>query len=113
MIKRLNRRVQDMNPSHEVMVVAFALAGAAKESQRLEPGSEQLSLTTAQLDLLTERVDGLSKPVRGVKPKGQFEGTALEQPMSTVIKTILAAAKTPDAGLDLTLQVVQALETAL
>lgn len=94
-------------------IVRERLAGAAKESQRLEPGSEQLSLTTAQLDLLTERVDGLSKPVRGVKPKGQFEGTALEQPMSTVIKTILAAAKTPDAGLDLTLQVVQALETAL
>lgn len=93
-------------------IVRERLAGAAKESQRLALGAGQLSLTRAQLELLTEQVEHLSLPARAQKTKGQFDGTELEKPMSTVIKTILSAAKTPDAGLDLTLQVVQALEPA-
>ena len=92
-------------------IVRERLAGAAKEAQRLALGSEQLLLTTEQLDLLTERVENLSLPARAQETKGPFEGTALEKPITTVIKTILLAAKTPDAGLDLTLQVVQALES--
>ena len=52
----------------------------------------------------------LSRPARGEKSRGKFDGTALEKPIFTVVKTILSAAKTPEAGLDLALQVVQALE---
>lgn len=88
------------------------LVGAAKESQKLEAESEQLFQTTAQLQLLTEQIGVLSTSGDGSNEASQFLGTPMEKPIATVIKTILANAKSADAGLDLTMQVVQALESA-
>lgn len=86
------------------------LVGAKKESQRLEEGSEQLDLTLSRIDQLTKKVDGLSTSKTWKKSGSQFCDTPLEQPVTTVIQTILSAAKSADAGLDLSLQVVRALE---
>jgi molecular chaperone HtpG len=91
-------------------VVRERLASAEKESQKLKADSEQLKIALAQIELMTGRVNALSPQKRGGKANNQDDNSTLESSISTVIRTILSAAKTPDAGLDLTLQVVKALE---
>lgn len=82
----------------------------AKEALRLAPESEELAATSARLDQFGKLVNELPSLSKG-KRSNALLNTHLEKPISAVLKTILAGAKTPDAGIELSLQVVQALES--
>ncbi|PYE26364.1 molecular chaperone HtpG [Paraburkholderia silvatlantica] len=81
-----------------------------KEAAKFAPGSEELLATNARVAQVAKMIEGLPAHGKG-KGSNVLLNTDLEHPISMVLKTILSSTKTPDAGIELSLQVLKALET--
>jgi hypothetical protein len=83
----------------------------AKETARLAPDSDESIMTTTRLknlDALIDDLPSLSKE----KKVNSIIGSQLEKPIAAALKTILSSAKSPDAGIGLSLDVLAAVEMA-
>lgn len=80
-----------------------------KETERFAPDSEESAATHDRLKKLTALINTLSSQGQGKKIDSVISGS-LEKPITAALKTILSSAKSPDAGIGLSLEVLAAIE---
>jgi hypothetical protein len=85
------------------------LERVTKEAAKFRPDSEELLATNARVAQFSKLVEELPAHGKG-NGSNVLMNTDLEHPISMVLKTILSSSKTPDAGVELSLQVLKALE---
>ncbi|CAB3770257.1 ATP-binding protein [Paraburkholderia solisilvae] len=86
------------------------LEKVVKETSKLPNDSSEFLAATARIEQFSKLIKELPSQSKGRK-SNVFLNTELEHPISMVLKTILSNTKTPSSGVELSLQVLKALDT--